>query len=134
MFGRRRKIDDFSAEIEAHLKLEAERLREQGLSEEEARAAAYRAFGNVTKAQGRFYESRRWLWCDHFSQDVRYGLRQISRLHVRCCPHPRPRHRRQHPPLQHPRRGPYCGPCPTRTRRAWYEPRSASRLIMEVPG
>jgi hypothetical protein len=30
MFGRRRKLDDFTAEIEAHLQLEVERLREQG--------------------------------------------------------------------------------------------------------
>ncbi|MBV8202759.1 MAG: FtsX-like permease family protein [Acidobacteria bacterium] len=40
MLGRRRTLDDFAAEVDAHLQLEAERLREQGLSREEARAAA----------------------------------------------------------------------------------------------
>ncbi len=79
MFGRKRKLDDFSTEIDAHLALEIERLQEQGLSEEQARAAAHRAFGNVRKAQERFYESGRWLWWDHFWQDVRYALRILCK-------------------------------------------------------
>src|ERR1700736_5673668 len=79
MFRRRRTTKDFSAEIEAHLHLEVERLQEQGLSEEEARAAARRAFGNVTHAQERFYESGRWLWWDRLVQDVRFGLRMLAK-------------------------------------------------------
>jgi hypothetical protein len=59
MFPRRRKQNDFNAEVEAHLQMETEELKEQGLSEEEARMAARRAFGNVTLAQERFYESGR---------------------------------------------------------------------------
>src|SRR5262252_5307084 len=79
MFRRKRNESDFSAEIEAHLQLETERLREQGLSDEEARAAARRAFGNVTRAQERFYESGRWVWFDQLRQDICYGLRQLGR-------------------------------------------------------
>jgi predicted permease len=79
MFGRKRKSDDFSAEIDAHLQLEYERQRELGLSEEEAHAAARRAFGNVMQTKERFYESHRWLWLDHFWQDVRYGVRTLRR-------------------------------------------------------
>jgi len=79
MFGRKRKQADFDAEIEAHLQLEAERLREQGLTDEEARAAARRAFGNRTRAQERFYESKRWLGWEHFQQDVRYTLRMLRK-------------------------------------------------------
>jgi putative ABC transport system permease protein len=79
MFGRKRKQSDFVAEIEAHLELETEQLKEQGLSEEEARRAARRAFGNLTQAQERFYESGRWLWWDHLVQDLRFGLRQLRR-------------------------------------------------------
>jgi predicted permease len=79
MFGRKRKLDDFTAEIEAHVQLEIERLREQGLSEEEARATARRSFGNVMQTEERFYESGRWLWWDHFWQDVRYGLRMLRK-------------------------------------------------------
>jgi predicted permease len=79
MFWRKRKPSDFRAEIEAHLGLEAERLKEQGLGEEEARRAARRAFGNVTRAEERFYESGRWLWWDHLVQDVRFGLRILRK-------------------------------------------------------
>jgi len=79
MFGRKRRQDDFNAEIDAHLQLEVERLKEQGLNEEDALVAARRAFGNVTQAQERFYESGRWLSWDHFVQDLRSGLRQLRR-------------------------------------------------------
>lgn len=79
MFRRNRKTSDFSAEIEAHIKLESERLQEQGLSEREAQAAARRAFGNVMQAEERFYESGRWLWWDHLQQDLRFGLRMLAR-------------------------------------------------------
>ena len=79
MFRRKRKLEDFSAEIEAHIQLEIERLQEQGLSEEDARAAARRAFGNISQAQEYFYESGRCLWWDHLFQDVRFGLRMLAR-------------------------------------------------------
>ena len=77
MFRRKRKSSDFTAEIAAHLEHETERLKERGLSEVEARATARRAFGNVTRAQERFYESGRWLWWDHLTQDLRFGLRTL---------------------------------------------------------
>jgi predicted permease len=79
MFRRKRKASDFSAEIEAHIQHETERLREQGLSEEKAQAAARRSFGNVMQAEERFYESGRWLWRDHLWQDLRFGLRMLAR-------------------------------------------------------
>lgn len=79
MFGRKRQPSDFSAEIEAHLALESERLREQGLSPDEARAAAHRTFGNVLRAEERFYESSRWLWWDKLRQDARYASRVLRK-------------------------------------------------------
>jgi putative ABC transport system permease protein len=79
MFRRKRKQDDFSAEIHAHLQMEVERLREQGLSAHEARAAAHRTFGNVMRAEERFYESSHWLWWDDFWQDVRYSGRMLRK-------------------------------------------------------
>src|SRR5712664_1820674 len=79
MFGRKRKLDDFTSEIEAHLQLEIERLREQGLSEEDARPAARRSFGNLMQAEERFYESGLWLWWEDLWQDVRYGLRMLRK-------------------------------------------------------
>src|SRR5438876_5004717 len=79
MFGRKRPVSDFNAEIEAHLQLEVERLKEQGLSHDEARVAARRAFGNVMHAEERFYDAGRWLWWDHLRQDVRFGLRMLAK-------------------------------------------------------
>jgi putative ABC transport system permease protein len=79
MFRRRRATSDFSAEIQAHIQLESERLQEQGLSEEEARAAARRAFGNIMQAEERFYELGGWLWWDHLLQDVRFALRTLAK-------------------------------------------------------
>jgi predicted permease len=80
MFGRRKRSHgDFAEEIQAHLGLEADRLREAGMTEEEALAAARRNVGNMTRIQERFYEGHRWLWLDHLIQDLRYGLRQLRR-------------------------------------------------------
>src|SRR6202140_2529529 len=79
MFGRKRNLDDFNSEIDAHLELEIERLREQGLSEDEARATARRSFGNVLQAEERFYESSHSLWWDHVWHDLRYALRMLRK-------------------------------------------------------
>jgi len=79
MFRRKRRGSDFRAEIEAHVQQESERLREQGLGEEEAQSAARRAFGNVMHAQERFCEGGRWRWWEHLKQDVRVGLRMLRK-------------------------------------------------------
>jgi hypothetical protein len=75
----RRKQDDFKAEIEAHVQIEADRLRENGLGEQEAAAAARRAFGNTTATIERVYENSRWLWWDHLTQDLRHSVRLMAR-------------------------------------------------------
>src|SRR5215472_11551679 len=79
MFGRKRKQEDFSQEIESHLSLETDRLRERGLTQQEAETAARREFGNVTIARERFYLAGRWLWWEHLKRDVVYAGRVLSR-------------------------------------------------------
>ena len=54
MFGRKRSAEDFAAEIEAHLELEADELRGDGIGDEEARWRARQKFGNVCAAEERF--------------------------------------------------------------------------------
>jgi putative ABC transport system permease protein len=76
---RKRSDADFRAEIEAHVELEAARLCEQGMSEDDARSAARRAFGSLTAAQERFYERNRWLWLDSVRQDLRLGIRLLAK-------------------------------------------------------
>jgi predicted permease len=79
MFRRTRKLDDFTAEVESHIHLEIERLQADGLPPDDARAAAHRAFGNITVSRERFYEAHRWLWWDRLWHDVRYGARMLRK-------------------------------------------------------
>jgi hypothetical protein len=75
MQWRRRKADDFHAEIEAHLQLEADELRAEG--HVEAEHAARRAFGNRAIAEEQFYEAGRWMWFEHMARDVRFAARVL---------------------------------------------------------
>ncbi len=79
MFHRRRRQADFSAEIQAHIAFETDRLREEGLSPSEARAAALRKFGNRLAAEERFYERSRTIWMEDIRKDLRYAVRALLR-------------------------------------------------------
>src|SRR5207253_482427 len=74
-----RKLPDFRAEIESHIALEAERLKQEGLSDADAWDAARRRFGNITATEERFYERTSRPWIEHFAQDVRYAARLLAR-------------------------------------------------------
>ncbi len=76
---RRPGDEEFREEIRAHLELEADRLVAEGMTPDEARAAARRAFGNVTQARERYYESRRVKWMDDLRTDVRHARRTLFR-------------------------------------------------------
>ncbi len=82
MFGRKRSQSDFSDELQSHLQLEIDRLRNEGLSEEEAYWTARRALGNLSAAGERFYHRSRWLWLEHTFHDVRHALRRLRRSPV----------------------------------------------------
>jgi predicted permease len=75
----KRKQQDFKAEIEAHLQLEADRLRAEGLPPGDAQSAACRAFGNRTAAEERFYESSHWMLFDHLLRDLRFASRMFAK-------------------------------------------------------
>jgi predicted permease len=79
MWFRRRTDRDFQNEIEAHIRLEADRLIADGMPAAEAETAARRAFGNVTTVRERFHESRRSQWWDQLAQDLRYGWRSLRK-------------------------------------------------------
>ena len=74
---RGRTDDDFADEVRAHLEHEIDRLIDAGLSPEEARAAAHRQFGNVTRSRERFHESRRVIWLEQSIRDLRYAWRGL---------------------------------------------------------
>ena len=71
--------DDLDREIRAHLELEAEERRADGLGSDEARDAARRAFGNVTRVKEICYESQPYAAVARVAQDLRFALRQVRR-------------------------------------------------------
>ena len=77
MFKRKRSAEDFAEEIKAHLELEADELRREGVDADEARWKARREFGNVRAAQERFYIQGRWSWMDKLVRDLRFGVRSL---------------------------------------------------------
>ena len=79
LWRRRPTLKEFSCEIQSHLVNEADRLRAEGLTAEEAAAAARRAFGNVTAVEERFYETGRWARLAHLDRDLRYAARMLAR-------------------------------------------------------
>ncbi len=80
MFWRRKRPwRDVADEIQSHVALEAEQLRESGAARTDAEGAARRAFGNVTLVEEAFYRSSRWLPWDRFTRDLRHALRLFRR-------------------------------------------------------
>ena len=77
MLKRKRSAKDFAEEIKAHLELEADELKSEGMDEDEARWKARREFGNVRLAQERFYLKGRWEGLDKLLRDLRFGLRSL---------------------------------------------------------
>jgi len=75
----RKRDADLVRELESDLELEEEEQRERGLSAEEARYAARRAFGNSTLIREQTHESWGWTPFERFLRDVRYALRQLRR-------------------------------------------------------
>ncbi len=77
MFQRKRNAEDFAEEIKAHLELEADDLRHEGLSEDEAHRRARSEFGSIPAAQERFYIKGRWEGLDKLLRYLRFGLRSL---------------------------------------------------------
>jgi putative ABC transport system permease protein len=73
------KDDDLRREIRAHLELEAEERMADGASAEEARYAAHRAFGNVTRIREEAAAAWASPWAGHAGQDLRYAVRSFSK-------------------------------------------------------
>ena len=74
-----RSADDLDEEIRLHLELEAEGLRERGVPDAEARAAARRKFGSpaiVVEDSRRFWGFR---WWDELAADLRYSVRAFHK-------------------------------------------------------
>ena len=77
---RRAKQDnDLDRELRSHLDLEAEEATESGASPEEARFAARRLFGNVTRVKESVRETSPWTRWDVLAKDILYAARSIRK-------------------------------------------------------
>lgn len=79
MIGRRPDLDDLDREIRDHLDAETDDNFARGMSADEARAAAVRKFGNVTRVKENVREV--WVpgWLDRARQDARDAFRHVRR-------------------------------------------------------
>jgi predicted permease len=75
----RKRNADLDRELQADLEMEEEEQRARGLSPEEARAAARRAFGNTALIKDQTHEAWGWAPVERLWQDVRYAARQLRR-------------------------------------------------------
>src|SRR5215472_1930233 len=76
---RRRTAEDYAQEISAHLALEADELKSEGIAADEAQRRAKVAFGNATVSRERFAVRGRAVWLENLLHDVRYGVRVLLR-------------------------------------------------------
>ena len=73
----RKRDADLERELRSDLELEEEEQRERGLSPEEVRYAARRAFGNATFIKEQTHEAWGWAPIERLGQDVRFGIRSL---------------------------------------------------------
>lgn len=79
LLGQKQADSEFDLEMQVHLQLLTEKFIRQGMSPEDADAAARRQFGNTTLLRQRRRESRTFLSFSTVFQDVRYGLRMLRK-------------------------------------------------------
>src|SRR5437660_12900578 len=70
---------DLERELRSDLELEEEEQREGGISGEEARYAALRAFGNPTLIREQTLAVWSWNWLESLARDQRFSLRTLRR-------------------------------------------------------
>jgi putative ABC transport system permease protein len=76
---RERMMDDLDQEIRDFINRETQDNIERGMPPEEARYAALRKFGNVTRVKEDTWEVWSFVWLEQLWQDVRFGLRTLAK-------------------------------------------------------
>ncbi|MGD0222000.1 MAG: ABC transporter permease [Terriglobia bacterium] len=79
MSRRQRMMDNLDQDIRDYIERETQDNIERGMALEEARYAALRKFGNVTRIREEAREVWSFLWLEQLWQDVRYGGRTLAR-------------------------------------------------------
>ena len=107
LFTKRRAEARLNDEIQAHLDLLAEENVRDGMSIDDARAAARREFGGVEHVKEAYRDQRGLPFVETIAQDIRYALRTFRRspgFVDRDRPFAVSRYRRQQRDLQRPER------------------------------
>jgi predicted permease len=79
MTRRKRMLDDLDQDIRDHIERETQDNIERGMSPEEARYAALRKFGNVSRIKEQTWEVWSVVWLEQLRQDVRFGWRMLRK-------------------------------------------------------
>src|SRR5580704_6924887 len=76
-FGDGRAERELARELSAHLALMEDEFQRRGMSIEDARLEARRAFGGVEQAKQLHREERSVLWLEQTIQDMRFACRSL---------------------------------------------------------
>src|SRR5215510_1879020 len=79
LWHRHRSAERLDDEIQFHLDQQITENIAAGMSPEEARYAARRAFGNPTYLKEETRDTWGWFWLEQFAQDLRYALRALRK-------------------------------------------------------
>jgi predicted permease len=79
LFRHNRAEAELAREVASHLTLLADDFERRGMSPEEARLAAKRAYGGVEQAKQAHRDERSMLWIEQTIQDLRYALRMLAK-------------------------------------------------------
>lgn len=79
LFWRRKRDEELDEEIQSHLRMAARDRVERGEDAKEAEQSAKREMGNVALVAETTRDIWGWRWLADFAQDIRFGLRMLSR-------------------------------------------------------
>jgi hypothetical protein len=77
--GMNRHLKNLDQEIRDHIERETLANIDRGMSPADARAAALRAFGNITRVTEKTRDVWSLVWLEQLWQDIRYGVRMLVR-------------------------------------------------------
>src|ERR1700761_1405397 len=79
LIANKRVEEDLAREVSSHLDFLTQDFEHKGMSHDEAARAARRALGGAEQTKQAHRDERSLLWVEQTLQDMRYGLRTLSK-------------------------------------------------------
>src|SRR5215467_13631707 len=79
LFRRESVLRDIEEELRVHVEMETETNIKRGMPPDEARAAALKSFGSLSRNTELGYDIRGGGWLETLWQDLRYGMRMLMK-------------------------------------------------------